>query len=103
MSPYYTNYRFYPPNIWPVEMESKNPKSKNYAHWILCVLNLCNTYLKKTSQTIGRYLDKSKNIAPPFKSCNLVMSNGKIVRTRRAANPRDAKLFTLFKVVKLVD
>ena len=52
---------------------------------------------------MGRYYDKSKKTALPFKAGDLVMLNGKNVRTRRAAKKLDAKLFGLFKVVKLVD
>ena len=85
MSPFYANYGFYLHTTWPVEMESKNPASKNYAHWISSVHDLFNSYLKKTSETMGRYYDKSKKTAPPFKAGDLVMLNGKNVRTRRAA------------------
>ena len=103
MSPFYANYRFQSHTMWPVEMESKNPAPKNYAHWISSVHDLCNSYLKKTSEMMGRYYDKSKMTAPPFEASDLVMLNGKNVRTRRAAKKLDAKLFGLFKVVKLVD
>ena len=42
---------------------------------------MCNSYLKKTSEKIGRYYDKCKNTAAPFKAGDLVMLNGKNVRT----------------------
>ena len=103
MSPFYANYGFHPRNTWPVKMESRNPASKNYAHWISSVHDLFNSYLKMTSEKMGRYYDKSKKTAPPFKAGDLVMLNGKNVRTRRAAKKLDAKLFGPFKVVKLLD
>ena len=52
---------------------------------------------------MGRYYDKSKKTTPPFKAGDLVMLNGKNVRTWKAAKKLDAKLFGLFKVVKLED
>ena len=52
---------------------------------------------------MGRYYDKSKKTAPPFKAGDLVILNGKNVRTRRAAEKLDAKLLEPFKVIKLVD
>ena len=52
---------------------------------------------------MGRYYDKSKQTAPPFKAGDLVMLNGKNVLTRRTAQNLVAKLFGPFKVVKLVD
>ena len=84
MSPFYANYRFQPRTTWPVEMESKNPASKNYANWISSVHALCNSYLKKTSEKMGCYYDKSDKTAPPFKAGDLVMLNGKNVRSVRA-------------------
>ena len=66
MSPFYANYGFHPRTTWPVEMESKNPPSKNYTHWISSVHDLCNSYLKKTSEKMGYYYDKSKKTASPF-------------------------------------
>src|SRR5436853_3212518 len=103
MSPFYANYGFHPRTTWPVEMESKNPASRNYAHWITNVHELCAEYLKKTAQKMGRYYDKSKTAAPQFKAGDLVMLNGKNIRTCRAAKKLDAKLFGPFKVLKLVD
>ena len=32
MSPFFANYGFHPRTNWPVEKESKNPASRNYAH-----------------------------------------------------------------------
>ena len=64
---------------------------------------MCDLYLKKIYETMGRCYDKSKKTTPPFKVGELVMLNGKNVRTRRAAEKLDAKLFRPFKVVKLVD
>ena len=52
---------------------------------------------------MGRYYDRSKKTDPPFKAGDLVMLNGKNIKTRRAAKKLDAKLFGPFKVVKLAD
>ena len=84
-------------------MESKNPASKNYAHWISSVHDLGNSYLIKTSEKMGRYYDKSKKTATPFKAGDLVILNSKNVRTRRAAKKLYAKVFGPFMVVKHVD
>ena len=80
----------------PVEMESKYPASKNYAHWISSVHDLCNSYLKKISEKMGPYYDKFKTTTPPFKAGDLVMLNGNNVRMQRAAQKLDAKLLGPF-------
>ena len=79
MSPFYANYGFHPRTTWPVEMEFLNPASKNNAHWISSIPDLCNSYLKKTSEKMGRCYDKSKKTALTFKVGNLVMLNGKML------------------------
>ena len=51
---------------------------------------------------MGKYYDYSRKEAPPYSVGDLVMLNGKNIRTQRAAKKLDAKLFALFKVVRLV-
>ena len=41
MSPFFANYGFPRQTNWPVEKESKNPASRNYAHWMESVHELC--------------------------------------------------------------
>jgi hypothetical protein len=103
MSPFYANYGFHPRTNWPVEMESKNPASRNYAHWMSSVHDQCASYLETTREKMSRYYDRSHKEAPPYAVGDLLMLNGKHIRTRRAAKKLDAKLFGPFKVVRLVD
>ena len=84
MSPFYANYGFHPRTNWPVEMESKNPALRNDAHWMSSVHKLCCSNLEATRERMGRYYDRSKKHAPPYAVGDLVMLNGKNIRTRRA-------------------
>ena len=102
ISPFFANYRFHPRTNWPVEKESKNPASRNYARWMESVHELCVKGLEETLEHKGKYYDHSQKEAPPYSVGDLVMLNGKNIRTRRAAKKLDAKLFGPFKVVKLV-
>ena len=102
MSPFFANYGFHPRTNWPVEKESKNPASRNYAHWMESVHELCVKRLEETRECMGKYYDRSRKEAPPNSVGDLVMLNGKNIRTRRAAKKLDAKLFGPFKVVRLV-
>ena len=52
---------------------------------------------------MGRYYDRSNRNAPQYAVGDLVMLNGKNIRTHRTAKKLDAKLFGPFKVTKLVD
>ena len=102
MSPFYANYGFHPYTSWPVEKESRNPASRNYAHWIESVHDLCLKRLEETRERMGKYYDRARKEPPPYGVGDLVMLNGKHITTRRAAKELDAKLFAPFKVKKLV-
>ena len=102
MSPFFANYEFHPRINWPVEKESKNPASRNYAYWMESVHELCVKCLEETRERMGKYYDRTRKEAPPYSVGDLVMLNGKNIRTRRAAKKLDAKLFGPFKVVRLV-
>ena len=102
MSLFFANYCFHSRTNWPVEKESKNPASRNYAHWMESVRELCVKRLEETRERMGKYYDRSRKEAPLYSVGDLVMLNGKNIRTRRAAKQLDAKLFGPFKVVRLV-
>ena len=98
ISPFYVNYGFHPWTTWPVEKESKNPASRIYAHWIQSVHDHCLKHLEETRERIGKYYDRARKEPPPYGVGDLVMLNGKHIRTRWAAKKLDAKLFGPFKV-----
>ena len=66
------------------------------------VHELCVKRLEETRKRMGKYFDRTRKEAPPYSVGDLVMLNGKNIRTRRAAKNLDAKLFGPFKVVRLV-
>ena len=66
------------------------------------VHELCVKLLEETCKCMGKYYDRTRKEAPPYAVGDLVMLNGKNIRTRRAAKKLDAKLFGLFKDVRLV-
>ena len=102
MRPFFANYGFHPQTNWPVEKESKNSASRNYAHWMESVHELCVKRVEETRERKEKYYDRSRKEAPPYSVGDLVMLNGKNIRTRRAAKKLDVKLFGPFKVVRLV-
>ena len=102
MSPFFANYGFHPRNNWLVEKESKNPTSRNYAHWMESVHELCMKRLEESRECMGNYYDRTRKDVPLYSAGDFVMLNGKNIRTRRAAKKLDAKQFGPFKVVRLV-
>ena len=102
MSPFFANYGFHPRTNWPVEKESQNPSSRNYAHWMESVHELCVKHLEETRECMRKYYDHSQKEAPSYSVGDLVMLNGENIRMRRAVKKLDAKLSGPFKVVWLV-
>ena len=85
-----------------MEKESKNPASRNYAHWMEGVHELCVKRVEETCERMGKYFDRSRKEAPPYSVGDPVMLNGRNIKTRWAAKKLDAKLFGPFKVFRLV-
>ena len=59
-------------------------------------------HLEETRERMGKYYDRSRKEAPPYSVGDLVVLNGKNIRTRQAAKKLNAKLFGPFKVVRRV-
>src|SRR5436853_1389082 len=66
MSPFFANHGFHPRTNWPVEKESKNPTSRNYAYWRENVHELCLSHLVETHKRMGRYYDCSHKEERPY-------------------------------------
>ena len=65
--------------------------------------NLCSKHLKETDLRMGKYYNYVRKELPSYSiGSNLVILNGKYIRTPWAEKKLDAKLFRLFKVTKLV-
>ena len=58
--------------------------------------------LEENRERMGKYYDCSRKNVLPYSVGDLVIFNGKYIRTRWAAKKLDAKLFGPFKVVRLV-
>ena len=65
--------------------------------------DLCLKHLEETRERMGKYYDRARKEPPPYGVGDLVMLNGKHIRTRQAAKKLDAQLFRSFKVKTLVE
>ena len=85
------NYAVHPRITRPAENESKISASRNYAHWIESVHDVCLKCLEETGGRIGKYYDRARKEPPPYDEGDLVMLNSKHIRMRRAAKKLQAK------------
>ena len=102
LTPFYANYGYHPRTNWPVEAEAKNPAGRNYAHWMSSVHEWCLERLKDTSERMKKYYDVKVKEAPQYRVGDLVMLNGKHLKTRRPCKKLDHKLQGPFKVAKIL-
>jgi hypothetical protein len=66
------------------------------------VHQLCSQGLEKASETMRKYHDRKAKPAPAYQLGDLVMLNGKNLKTSRPARKLDAKLHSPFKVMKVM-
>jgi transposase InsO family protein len=102
ISPFYANYGFHPRTNWPVEAVAMNPAGRNYTHWMTSVHNWCKAKLEETRERMRKYYDRKSKDAPRYKVGDLVMLNGKNLRTRRPSRKLDHKMQGPFKIEKVV-
>jgi len=102
MTPLFTNYGYHPQPNWPTGESSQNPTSQNYFQWMTSVHRLCHQGLGIASEIMTKYHDRKAKPAPVYQPGNLVMLNGKNLKTRRPTRRLDTKLHGSFKVMKVM-
>jgi len=102
MTRFFANYGYHPRTNWPTAEPLCNPTSQNYIQWMTSVNQLCCQGLEKASETMRKYYDKKSKPAPAYEPGDVVMLNGKNLKTRRPARKLDAKLHGTFKVIKVM-
>ena len=101
-SPFYSNYGFHPRTTWPTDHEAKNPASRHYIHCMVGVHSWCLMALERSRERMSKYYDKKAQPAPQFKVGDLVMLNGRNLKTRRPPRKLDHKLHGPFAITKAI-
>jgi hypothetical protein len=86
MTPFYANYGYHPSSgTTPTETNILSASSVAYGHWMKAVVENCKIELERSSKRMKKYDDQSRIEPPSFEPGNLVMLNGKNIKTRRPA------------------
>jgi transposase InsO family protein len=101
-SPFYANFGYNPRSAWGLEAEPKNPTATNYIKWIQEVHNSCKDSLITARERMGKYYDKRRQEAPPFKVGDLVLLDMRNIKKRRPAKKFDHKREGPFKIIKVI-
>lgn len=102
MTPFFPNDGYHPRTNWLTAESSQNPTSQNHIQLMTSVHQLCFQGLEMATKTMRKYNDKKVKPAPVYQPGNLVMLNGRNLKTRRPARKLDAKLHGLFKAMKVL-
>jgi hypothetical protein len=102
MASFYANYGYHPSSgTAPTVTNILSASSVAYGHWIQAVYNDCKKELEKSRGRMKKYMDQSCIEPPSFEPCNLVMLNGKIIKTRCPTQKLEHKMYGPFEILDI--
>jgi hypothetical protein len=102
LTPFYANYGFHPATIDPTPTVVLNPASEAYAHWMQAVHQEARSSVEKSQEQMIKYANRERKDAPTYQIGDLVLINGRNIRTRRPSKKLDHKNHGPFQVEKIV-
>jgi len=104
MTPFYANYGLHPMAVDPPKETDKplNPASTVYGHWMKTVHEESRKGLEAAQEPMRRYTDPDQKESSAYQVGDLVMLNGRNIRTRRPSKKLDHKNHGPFQIEKIV-
>jgi len=104
ISPFYANYGFHPRTLNPPEEseEPVNPASTVYAHWMKAIQDEARKGLEAAQERMRRYTDPARKESPAYQVGDLVMLNGRNIKTRRPSKKLNHKNHGPFQIEKII-
>jgi len=104
ISSFYANYGFHPRTLDPPNPyeEPVNPASTIYAHWMKAVQDKARQGLEAAQERMRRYEDPNRKPPPAYQVGDLVMLNGRNIKTRRPSRKMDHKNHGPFQIEKII-
>jgi len=100
--PFNTNYGFHPAAMNPASTEPLNPASQVYAHWMSAAHDESQKGLEEARERMRRYTNPAQKEPPAYQVGDLVMLNGRNIKTRRPSKKLDHKNHGPFQIEKIV-
>jgi len=101
ISTLYANYGYEPRTNWPTEIQFKNPASEMYGHYFTEVHQKLSTQLENVRSSMAKYYDRKRRSIESFKKGELVMLNGKNIRSKGRCKKLDDKMYRPFKILSV--
>jgi len=104
ISLFYANYGLHPRTLDPPNEneEPVNPASTAYAHWMKVVHENARKGLEAAQEKMRRYTDPTRKEPPAYQIGDLVMLNGRNIKTRRPSRKMDHKNHGPFQIQKII-
>jgi len=102
MTPFYANYGRHPESLNPRKTDVLNPASNIYAHWMKNTFRDNLEALEAAKERMIKYADKSRAPPPAYKVGDLVMLNGRHIKTKRPSRKLDHKFHGPFQIEKVI-
>jgi len=102
MMPFFANYSLHPATVNPPIEEPLNPASTVYAHWMQTVHEVSRQGLEDAQERMRRYTDPARKEPPTYQVGDLVMLNGRNIKTRRPTKKLDHKNHGPFQIEKIL-
>jgi len=101
---FYANYGFLPRTINPPDEKDEpvNPASTLYGHWMTAIHNSARKGLEAAQERMHRYTNPDRKPPPAYQVGDLVMLNGRNIKTRRPSRKMDHKNHGPFQIEKIV-
>jgi len=103
VSPFFVKYNFHPATLDPPGEEGPlNPASTVYGHWMQTVHEESRKGLEVSQERMRRYTDLAPKEPPAYQVGDLVMFNGRNIKTRRPTKKLDHKNHDSFQIEKII-
>jgi len=102
MSPFYANYGFHPVTTGPRPTEPFNPANTVYTHWMKVIHDKSQEGLEEAQERMRQYTKPGHKPPPDYQVGDLVMLNGRNIKTRRPSKKLDHRNHGPFQIEKIV-
>jgi hypothetical protein len=103
MTPFYAKYGYHPSNqSAPPSSPTLPVHSLAYRHWKKAIYEGCKQELEKIRDRMKKYAHKIRDELTRYTKGDLVMLNGKNIKTRRPSCKLDHKLYRPCEILELI-
>jgi hypothetical protein len=102
-TPFYTHYGYHSLSGSALPGSNTLPvHSMTYGHWMKAIYEDCEKELEITSDRMKKYADKPRAESHRYNKGDVIMLNGKTIKTRRPSRKLDHMLYGPFEILEFI-